>query len=234
MLTGSAHLGKASFIRGLLSSSLHEADFMEMDPGIDGARSVVEFCRTEPVGNSIRAVLIDDADRLGEPAQDALLKLTEDNSCTVVMVTKDVGLLQPALASRIRTLSRWASLERKEMCSFAESLLLTASDGNINLASGIPGIYKTITELSGFDELFNTAVKIGNELTVLDTIPVVIEKLETGPSITRDSIIHVLRLASRNNTKAAYEILKFCGVLSSSMSSSAGLHWMNMIITLSM
>jgi len=238
-LVGSPHLGKASFARELLTSELHEADFMEMEPGIDGARQAVEFSRTDPVGSPVRAVLVDDADRLGEPAQDALLKLLEEAPpfLAVVLVAHDLGRMQPALASRVRTVVRWEPLSDDEMRAFAGSMLLAVSDFALGVARGLPGMYKIVAELAGFDELRSSALRAARrELSLLSPVPAVVKDLENGPGPVRDAAVHVLRGAARevvHNSAAAGEILRFCAVLSGSTSANAEIHWMRMVSALS-
>ena len=239
-LSGPAHLGKASFARELLTSSLNESDFIEMESGIDGVRSVVEFCRTEPLNNNIKAVLIDDADRLLEPAQDGLLKLLEETptSTVLILILHDIGSLQPAFLSRIRTNIKWHKLSDTEMNEFADSLLITKSEQMLRLSNNSTGLYKVMSETDGFSELYDSAVKLSkSELNILSPIPSLISKLDTGPGLVRDAVIQVLRMAVKDtlhNTKSAVEILRFCSVLSTSMSSNSEIHWMRLVMNLSM
>jgi hypothetical protein len=211
-----------------------------MQSGVDGAREAVEFSRTDPVGSPIRALLVDDADRLGEPAQDALLKICEEppEYFTVVLVNHDPGHLQQSLASRIRTDVHWFPLSDAEMREFATSLLLGLSESALNMSCGLPGMYRTIAETGGFEELYDFAVRAASgKLTVLDKPPKLISDLENGPSSVRDAVIHVLRQVGRgmlSHPIVACGILKFCSVLSGSTSANAEIHWKRMVVEFSM
>jgi len=239
-ITGSRFLCQSTSIKVLLSRDFHESDFMEMGSGIDGAREVVEFARTEPVGGLVKVILVDDADRLSEPAQDALLKLSESppDSVVIVLIAYDVGLLQPALSSRIRAEIRFTPLSMDEMREYASSLVVPVSNDILVMACGLPELYKLIVETGGFEELHNSIISAAKrDLSIFSKPPKVISDLENGYSLTRDAVIHTIRCACKPyffNKSISIPILKFCSVLSNSTSANTDVHWMRMVSDLLM
>jgi len=234
-LVGDRFLGQKSVAVELYRNEIHEADFIEMEPGVDGSREVVEFSMTSPVGSSVKVILVDNADRLSEPSQDALLKLLESppSLLSIVLVAYDTGALQPALASRIRSELRWDRVSLDEMYEYASSLLLPVSDTAVKMAMGLPELYRIIVENGGFDELYDSIVSVAKrEVFIMAKPPRVICDLENGHNDTRDAVIHVIRYACKqffHDYSASLPILRFCSVLSSSTSANAEIHWTRMI-----
>lgn len=232
ILTGPAHLGKATFAKQYLEERVHPTDFLVMDSGIDGVRSVVEFCRAHPLNDGYRVILIEDAIQISEPGQDALLKLTEEphSSMRIVMVVHDPGLLQPALQSRIRSRIVWSPLNQKEMLEFAEST--TVDESLLNLASGMPGLYKTMIETVGFSDLHQIVIGALNG-DVHFSVPTLVKELK-GPGVIRDAVVHVLRLAARRalDRGRARSVLQLASNLARVPSISSDLHWQNMMASL--
>ena len=236
-LTGPAHLGKASCAEELFAQSFHPADFLTMGEGIDGVREAVEFSRSAPLESPFRVILVDDADGLGEPAQDALLKLTEEPhpSLKVVLVAHDPGHLQPALRSRIRNEIRWEPLNPTDMHAFCETVSSVISYPLMDLATGRPGLYRSMMESPGFEELFAIVTRIlsGGSKPVLFPTPDLVKGLK-GPGPVRDAVVHILRAAARSaSSERAVHVLRFCGTLSRVTSASADIHWQRMAAHLS-
>lgn len=237
---GNRFLGQPLLVKTVLQEHLHEVDFIEMAPGVDGAREVVEFAKTGPVGSPVKVILVDDADRLSEPAQDALLKLTEEppESLIVVLICYDSGFLQPALASRIRAEFRLNPVSLKEMHEYASSLLLPVSDSAIEMACGRPELYRLIVENGSFEELRDQIISAAKkEVSILSKPPKLILDLENGNNKIRDAIVHVIRNSCKpflHESSISMPILKFCGVLSRSTSANAEIHWSRMIMNLLM
>lgn len=86
--------------------ALTDALFLGSHPGdvlgIDEARRVKEFLWQKPFVSPYRTIVIRDADRLTEEAQNALLKISEEPpTYGVIMITiKNPELLRPTLVSR--------------------------------------------------------------------------------------------------------------------------------------
>lgn len=238
--TGNRFLGQSSLVKTIVQEKLHEVDFIEMAPGVDGAREVVEFAKTGPVGSPVKVILVDDADRLSEPAQDALLKLSEEppDSLIIVLICYDLGFLQPALASRIRVEFRCYPTSTNEIREYASSLLLSVNDNAVEMSCGRPELYKLIAENGSFDELRNAIILAAKrEASILVKPPKLILDLENGNNQIRDAVIHVIRNSCKpflHDPLISIPILKFCSVLSGSTSANAEIHWSRMIMSLSM
>jgi DNA polymerase-3 subunit delta' len=88
------------------------ADTLYVEPGDTGAikieqiRDVVEKSGYRPFEGRRRFILIDQADAMAGPAQDALLKTLEEppNSTTFVLITASPGTLLPTILSRCQRL----------------------------------------------------------------------------------------------------------------------------------
>ncbi len=237
-LTGPAHLGKASFARYAIEQSVDPSDFLLMEEGIDGVRGVVEFCRSLPLNSEYRVVLVDNASSLSEPAQDALLKLTEEphQSLKIVLISHDLGHLQLSLRSRIRKSTVWYHLNDSDMRLFANSFSSVACEPLLSLSCGIPGLYRIMMETPGFEEFFSFTNRIAlGEVKPFNTAtPSLIKELK-GPSAIRDAIVHVIHRSSRisRDPMASAHMLRFCDTLSRVTSANADIHWSRMAAHLS-
>jgi len=237
-LTGPSQLGKHSFARESIEGSVHPTDSLFMGDGIDGVREATEFCRNSPLNGDFRILVVDDAGSLGEPAQDALLKMTEEphSSMKVVLIAHDLGHLQPALRSRIRHVLKWSPLSANEMKTYAESISAVVCSPLLALSSGLPGLYRAMMESAGFEELYEYVVRISQSEArpFMQQVPEIVKSLK-GPGLIRDAVVNVLRIAARrsNPVSRSLPILRFCDTIEHSISANAELHWMRMTACLS-
>lgn len=236
-LTGPAHLGKFSHARDSIVSFADPSDYLVMGSGIDGVREAVQFSRASPLHGSFRFILVDDAESLGDPAQDALLKLTEEphSGLKVIIVSNDPGNLQPALRSRIRHEVKWHPLNHEDMTSFCESVSSVVQTELMRLSDGLPGIYSTMMETPGVEEFYSYVVKIlgGGSSPILFPAPDLVKDLK-GPSPVRDLIIHLIRRAARSaDPSRSIHALRFCSTLGKSISANPEIHWFRMAAHLS-
>jgi len=234
-LTGPRFLHQKTLVHELLSEEIHELDFIEMEPGVDGAREAIKFAESKPLSGDIKVIFVDNADRLSEPAQDAILKISESppDSLIIILIAYDSGLLQPALSSRIRTELRFFPFSKEEMYEYSSSLIIPTSEVAISMACGLPELYSLLIEKSDYEDLHNTIISVIKlEHSILSKPPKIISDLENGNSQIRDAVIHVIHNACKlhmDNKNIIIPILKFCGVLSNSSSANAEIHWMRMI-----
>ena len=230
-VTGPSHVGKFSAVRHSYEGSCDPSDFLVMEKGVDGVREVIDFLGMKPLRESHRTVLIDNG--LSEPAQDALLKITEEPTSTtrIVLVSHDLESLLPALRSRIRTEIRFGRLSDDEMCDFSNSFSSVVYPSLLKLSSGRPGFYRTMMENSGFDNLFDTLKEIasGSSDVFMGSVPQLIKDLK-GESNIRDTVVHLVHRASRfaTNTEVLFQMLKLCRTLSGCPSANAEIHWLRM------
>ncbi len=75
-----------------------------LDGGIDLVRSASDFLWQKPVVSSRRTFIIDNADALTLPAQNAILKIAEEPpaSALILLIMRDPGALLPAVQSRFQ------------------------------------------------------------------------------------------------------------------------------------
>lgn len=234
-LTGSRFLHQKTLVRELLSEEVNELDFIEMESGVDGAREAVKFAESKPLNGDIKVIFVDNADRLSEPAQDAILKISESppDSLIIILIAYDSGLLQPALSSRIRTELRFLPFSKEEMYEYSSSLAIPTSDVAIDMACGLPELYSLLIEKPDYEDLHNTIISVVKlEHSILSKPPKIISDLENGNNQIRDAVIHVIRNACKlhvDKKRAVIHVLKFCGILSNSSSANTEIHWMRMI-----
>lgn len=229
VLTGPAHLGKASFARELGEALFHPSDLLLSDPGVDGVREIIDFCKTSPLHGEGRLVVVDEADGLSIPAQDALLKLLEEPNPDVrlVVVSHDAGRLTPALRSRIRDVVKWGRLSDSDMVTFAESVSSVSHPQLLELACGLPGMYSILLSTVGMEDFYHTVRKIahGPDGAFLARVPDVVQGLKSRTP-EADAVAHLVRLAVRTaDPRAASILLRFCSSIVSVPSLNPEIHW---------
>lgn len=229
-LTGPPHVGKASFLKEELEATVHPSDLLIASEGVDGVREAIEFARSAPLGSEQRTILVDDADSLSYPAQDALLKICEEphSGLRIVLVAHDLHGLLPPLRSRMRDVIRWTVLSHEEMLGFADTVAAVPSDLLLNLASGRPGLYLAMMQNAGFEDLHAALLEAGSGKPAFmrDTPPLIKGLKGQGP--VRDAVVHVIRSASRSaqDWRRAAQLLRLCAVLGGCPSANAEIHWM--------
>jgi hypothetical protein len=241
-LVGPSYLGKKSFVLSELQSNLAPPDILLVDRSIAGAREAISFCSTCPIFSSIRAVLVDDAGGLSEPAQDAYLKLCEETppNVAIIMVMEDDGYLLSALRSRIRKITRWFPLNSDEMKEFAESESLTDQSA-LDLCNGRPGLYQLIYENKELVKLYALITEIINgpiNSSIIST-PKIILDLPSKPSTMREAVALICSTAVKNAIRnvgssdnlsdvfynRALSFLQFSVTLLRSPNTNADIYW---------
>ncbi len=237
-LTGSAHVGKFSLAKELIEELVHPSDFLIMGDGIESAREVVSFCSSNPLHSTKRVVLVDDAGSLSEPAQDALLKITEEPhpAMKVVVVCHDVGNVQPAFRSRLRYEIGFGRLIPTEMRDFAATVASVVDEDILKLSQGMPGIYTVMMNNSGFEDLFSFSSRIAQGVSdpFLLPTPDLVKNLK-GAGPIRDAIASIIHLASRtgSDTSKMIHLMDFSSLLIRHPSANADIHWQRMAANIS-
>ena len=237
---GPSHVGKATFLRETLSELVSESDLLIADTKIESAREAVEFCKTQPLTGQNRYVIVDDAHRMTEAAQDAYLKLLEepgDHSC-VIFVVPDEGLLQPAIQSRFRHLMKWKPLSLGEMRNFAIAFGSGEDSKALMLCNGRPGLFHAMFEDEGgtkhveLHEILMRAFEGQNIL--LDSVPDAIK--EAKEPLQRECVAHICRAAALTVYKfkkpaidQVTALLRYSSLLLSVPSANAEIHWLRMV-----
>ena len=108
----------------------------------DMAAEAVAFAQVCPIQSPFRVILIDDAERMNQTAQNELLKALEDhaeNTRFILVYHEEGGILLPTIRSRCRTI-RFRSLP---------TAMLPDDVARIASASN-PGLYKELVENDAF------------------------------------------------------------------------------------
>lgn len=235
-LVGPPHLGKKSFVAQELKSLLVESDIFFANHSVADAREASLFCYSSPMFSPFKAVVIDNADKLSEPAQDAYLKLCEETppKIRIIMITEDDGHLLPALRSRIKQTIKWYPLSTGEMVEFA------GQNPNIFLCEGKPGLYELITdELVALHDLVSQIIlELVNPITI--STPKIILDLPNRPSPMREvvSVICVLAaksvLPSVRHHARAVKLMTFANEIIKYPQVNADIYWQKSFLTFSM
>lgn len=231
-LAGEPHLGKSSFLREELPSLASDSDLLFAPPGADGAREARSFAASEPVHGDFKVLVVEDALRLSDSAQDAYLKLLEEppSSLRIVLTAEDPWAMRPAIRSRLRKTVRWGVLSGDEMSSFAETVE-PVDPALITMVHGRPGLYNRAHGKKYYADLV-AAVRsvVGGSLhSFMDPVPEAVDRL-AGDVDERSVVSHLCRfaaIASGGSRERVRCVLKFCSTLSVP-SVNAGVHWLRM------
>jgi hypothetical protein len=239
-LVGPSHLGKATYLKDTLSEYISDTDLLITEPKIESTREAVEFCKTQPLASPNRYVIVDDAHRLMESAQDAYLKLLEepgDHAC-VIFVVPDEGFLQPAIRSRFRYTTRWKPLNLLEMRDFAVSFGSGEDSKVLTLCGGRPGLFHAMFADEGgtkHSELFDTLMHgfDGKANLLLNQVPEVVK--EAKELLLRECVAQICKEAAltawkfkKVNSDSVVALLRYSALLSSLPSANAEMHWFRM------
>jgi hypothetical protein len=226
LLEGPDYVGKKTFVCSFLEDLLGPEDLHIADTGPEGAREAREFCDSHPVLGSFRAVVVDEADRLSESAQDAWLKLCEETpaECLIIFIVSDRGSLVPPLLSRFVHIIRWDRLSDEEVANCFE---FVTDPTLVALCNGRPGLYQTIMS-APFHDLRHSVIKIlSGDRSIL--VPEVLKKLKSGRSKERDVISVVCRSAiiesGLSNRPRSVRLLQFCADIVRVPSANVEIHW---------
>lgn len=234
VLSGPSHVGKYLYLSRLLSDAVSETDLSVAETTVDGIREAREFLQSGPLFSPFKAVLVDNADFLTEPAQDALLKLLEEPPahCRVFLVLEDEGCLLPALQNRLENIIRWTPLSESEMHEYA-STVHRLDDNAIMMSRGRPGFYGLFLNDQRYHSFCKLCVQImlGQVDPVQIPVPELISSLKSGRSVERDAICHTISVAVselRSNSGVVSmmrNFLRLASDLFKNPSLNAEIHW---------
>lgn len=234
-MVGPSHLGKKSFVLFELQSHLSDTDILAVDRSIAGAREAASFCLTAPIFSPVKVVLIDSADELSEPAQDAYLKLCEEtppNIC-IIMIMEDNERLFPSLQSRIRKTIKWYPISLNEMHEFADSIHIE-NQLFLSACSGRPGLYQLLCD---YNEELSSLYKVTTEIMTgvvnpaIVSTPKFILDLPNKPDPAREAASVICSFAAREALKqsGSYKIaaafLHFSSLLVKMPNTNAEIYW---------
>lgn len=229
LLTGPDHLGKKTWAEETLSS-MSGPDFLLVEDGIDSVREAVTFSSMAASHSGFRSILVDQADKLSDAAQDALLKLCEEppGDLRVILISRDEGLLPPALLSRVRKVVRWSPLSWDDMLAFGSSV--GADEVSLRMCYGRPGLWSVVSSSPGLIGLRESVLNVKSTDPATAPIPEPIKSLKSGPSPARDAVCLVLEEAARSlamdgHGRSALPFFTLASSLSRTPSLNAEVHW---------
>lgn len=128
--------------------------------GIDQVRKAAPFLRLTASGGGWRIVIVDDADTMTRPAQNAILKILEEPppAALVILVAHRLGALLPTIRSRARILP-FAPLDPAVMSGILDRLGVPRSDAALAtaLSEGSIGAVLSMTDAETAATLRQTA-----------------------------------------------------------------------------
>lgn len=239
-LTGPSHLGKHSFIEGILREFIHEEDILIVDLSVDGSRDALLFASSNPILSPYRVILVDDADSLSDVAKDAYLKLCEEppDKCRVFLILEDEGLLPYSLQSRLNGVIRWSLLNEQEMNEFGNSLDHIPDNVVLTLCHGRPGLYNVFVNSVDFVNLRDSIHSFicGDVDPLMSPVPLIIKELKSGASLEREAISWVVVSSIKEYVKDASKhrkirnLLKFSSNILKIPSINADLYWQSCLL----
>lgn len=242
-LTGPTNLGKFSYAKGLLDSLLDEDDIFLAEGKIDDIRKAIGFSRFMPSESPFRIVLINDADKLGLPAQDALLKICEapPAESIFIIIVSDLQVLSDALRSRIQKEIKWCALSIAELSGFAD-YLGTVDERFLKLSGGKPGLYKVFLENPKLKTLYSEIREtiISPYSALQNKVPSPFIDFKKSELSFKEAVAHMCAEAvkSLRSDRALYanisHVLSFSSTLVKNPSINAEVHWMSTAARLSL
>lgn len=233
-LVGPAHIGKCEFLKQELDNSISEADLLEVDHTVTSSREVSEFLLSSPLFSSYRAVLVSDADRLTEPAQDAYLKLFEEppKNVKICLILNDDGFLLPTLQSRIQKIVRWFPLSDEDMNKYIQTNSFPDDEMIKRLSGGRPGFYELLVAQPLFKDLYTLIMQIiqdGFDPTI--PTPIMLKNTSSGVSIEKDLIARICLQVTLDSVHQgilyfkALPFLKFSSIITKYPATNVEIYW---------
>lgn len=142
--------------------------------GIDDIEDLFVFTGQMAANASYKVCVIDDADLLTESAQNALLKLLEEQAGQVVIILVAHRHLIDTVESRAKLIPFY-SLQREEMKEVIDDLDPLVAE----LSGGRIGFYKSMVASNGYVQTVKNALKFienGNKADLFDCLHMIREK----------------------------------------------------------
>lgn len=190
LLTGPAHVGKATHLLESLAAAAGSPELFLSDGTAQNMREALRLCQSHAILGSYRALVLDGLDIMSDATVSACLKVCEEPPAEtrIFILVEDSGLLPDSLLSRIQEIVRFKALSEHEILEFAQGF------GNVDstaahLCRGRPGLYRAMTG-GGYDQLWNAVSShiSGASNALFSDIPSVITELKNGPSADRTAV----------------------------------------------
>lgn len=195
---------------------------------VDRIRSIVEDLEYGSVSGKPRIIILDEAQRLSKPAQDALLKAVEDRKFVVIFCTTEPHKIGEAIRSRLEEypvstpseseiVSRLKYVCKEEDISYElEALEIVAkqnkccprtsltSVGTLNLFDGVTvQSTKSLFRYESMETLVEVLSKLDSDpLSSFESLDILF--VRNGASWIRDNMVAVIASAMRSSVGAKY------------------------------
>lgn len=179
LFVGQDMIGKRTFALELAGKLAHTNDILSVSSDIDSVREAKRFLSMSPLNGTHKVALIDQADRMQDEAQNALLKVLEEPSASsiLILITSKPDALLPTITSRCQVIDFAAPskkdffkfLEEKKLSDEQKEFLYTFSNGSIGLMAGDFGNIKkyaeeyTIFAKADINKRFDIAKKLADD-----------------------------------------------------------------------
>lgn len=167
LFTGQEMIGKKTFaldlarlINNFSGEYLHDPDLFILDEkqgwGIERVRELKQWLNLRPYAGLRRIVIIDEAEKMGEEAASALLKVLEEppSSALLLLVSAHPGKVLPTIASRTIVL-KFAPLAHVEAVTFLEGIGLNKKQAEFlaDFANGRLGLARRLQQSGAFKDI---------------------------------------------------------------------------------
>lgn len=131
--------------------------------GVDEARDIKEFVFHKPSLSERRVVIVDEAEKMTEEAQNALLKIAEEPPATslIILISREPEMLYPTLRSRFQEIYfSETDIEKVEEWLKADKGFKVAEAKKFaELSGGKPGLAVDLAKNEEFRERLDTAME---------------------------------------------------------------------------
>lgn len=219
IVAGPLGMGKRKAIRNVLDENVSSSDFIEVDGSIDGARNAQSFLKNFPIDGNVRAVFVD-GNKFSDAAQDAYLKLCEDDLefSSIIFVVEDDGLLRSALRSRVDVVRVSGEFD-------PESFSSSVAKGRAELLETISANQKS---LQGFHATLCDTIDGKRDFS---SIPELIMKWSDADDDIKNAILATCEFAIRSKPGGDLTgVAKFVDTMRSTPSANAEIYWWRLCV----
>lgn len=240
-LVGKSYIGKKSLLLEILNESVDESNIFISDTSIGSIREAREFLSSSSLFGGNKFVVINDAENLSEPAQDALLKIVEEpiGGSKIIFITSDFDSFLPALKNRLHEIVYFLPLSEDEMNEFIKSTHQPRKTEVIGCSQGRPGLYLHMISNNYYLNLLKILNQIieNREKALHFPVPEIISKTKSGKSIERDSISSVCSYFIHSKlgevgSDSLHRLSMFSSVIVGQPSSNIEIYWYRFIFSL--
>lgn len=198
-----------------MRQTVHPDDLIEVDGSMEGAREVQSFLKSMPSHGDVRAVFVDGA-KFSDAAQDAYLKICEDDSSfsSIIFAVDDFDSIRPALASRLDEIKVFAEFED------SDDWVKSVSRGRVEITNAMES---NLQKLQNFN---SELIEVCSGKKILESVPAVILEWQDLEDNMKHAVLAVCEHAAKRHVgPGSVNVLKFVNSMLSISSANAEIHW---------